>query len=384
MKNILKSAAAVTCAAALLCATGCSDTKWSFKTDHKTLSSGVWINYTFEGVSDALTKMQETNKDATLDSLDFEKDKIDDMLLKDWAYAEAKKKELRYLTLDKLAAQLDVEVSDDTYNSAKNLYSSIYKSYYSEMFEKLGVSEDSYCQASVMPNLLSDEIFTKLYGKGGSKEVADKNLQAYFVDNYVSYYYVSCDLTVAETTTSTDTEASQTETTEAAAAKRVDDKTLATYTENFTKYANMLNNGGKTTADVAEEYKKDFGVETVPETSETVAKDTLSTENKLQKAILDAKEGKAVTQEIDDKLYLIYRFDIKTKTDKIKAADDNTDENETEIISREDILKKMKSEEFEKYLDDEQDKLDYVRNDACIHKYDVMRTVGILKSNTNG
>jgi len=36
----------------------------------------------------------------------------------------------------------------------------------------------------------------------------------------------------------------------------------------------------------------------------------------LQKAIPDTKKGKAVTQKIDGKLYLIYRFDIKTKPTK--------------------------------------------------------------------
>ena len=40
----------------------------------------------------------------------------------------------------------------------------------------------------------------------------------------------------------------------------------------------------------------------------------------------------------------------------------------------------MKSEEFNQYLKDEADKLECTRNDACVYKYDVMRTVHILLS----
>ena len=98
----------------------------------------------------------------------------------------------------------------------------------------------------------------------------------------------------------------------------------------------------------------------------------------LNKAILEAEEGKAVTKEIGTKLYMIYRYKIQDKAAKIKAASDETSDDETEIISREDIVKKMKSDDFEKYVSDAEDKLDYTRNDACVHKYDVLRTVNIL------
>ena len=42
------------------------------------------------------------------------------------------------------------------------------------------------------------------------------------------------------------------------------------------------------------------------------------------------------------------------------------------------IVKKRKSDDFEKYVSDAEDKLYYTRNDACVHKYDVLRTVNIL------
>lgn len=366
MRNIRKCAAAITLAAVLACAAGCSgDTKWSFKSDHLSLSSGIWISYTLDGVNAAVSKVQETDEKATLATIDFNTQKIEGKLAKDWAYAQAKKSVIRYLTVDKLAAELGAEVSDETFDASKYYYSYFYKNYYSEMLEKLGVSEDSYCKANLMPQLLENEVFLKVYGKGGTKAVSDEDLSAYFVDNYVSYYYISCNLTTTDDSGET---------------VDIDDATKEKYSDNFRKYANMLNNDGKTTADVDTQYKVDFELAedaTVPSATETMHKDDMTTSD-LNTAILETEEGKAVTKEISGKLYLIYRYKIQDKVAKIKAADDETADDETEIISREDILRKMKSDDFDKYLSEEEGKLDYTRNDACVHKYDVLRTVSIL------
>ena len=370
MKNIFKCAAAITMAAVLTCAAGCSgDTKWSFKSDHLTLSSGVWISYTFDGVNAVIEEMQKTDDKASIDTIDFEKQEIDGQLAKDRAYAEAKKNVVRYLTVDKLAADLGAEVTDEEFDASKYYYSYFYKNYYAEMFEKLGVSEESYCKANVMPQLLKDAVFLKIYDKGGTQEVSDKDVEAYFVDNYISFYYLSCDLTTTD---------------ENGETVNVDDATKEKYNDNFRKYANMLNNDGKTTADVSKQYKVDFELAedaTVPETNNTVHKDNL-TDTELNNAIKEAEEGKAVVKEISGKLYLIYRYKIQDKAATIKGANDETADDETEFISREDILRKMKADDFEKYLSEEEDKLEEnncTRNNACVYKYDVMRTVSILK-----
>ncbi len=364
MKNIAKSVSVAAAAAVLLCSAGCSgDTKWAFKTDTDTLKNGQWIYYTFDGVNDALTKIKEEKTDADIDTVDWGSQEIEGKSASDWIYAEAKDKSLRYLTMEKLARENDIVISEDTFNSNKTYYSYFYKNYYKTMFEALGVSEDSYCTASLRPELISDELFKKIYGKGGTKEVADKDVEKYFVDNYVAYYYLSCDLK------QTDDNGNKTD---------LDDATLEKYRANFRKYVNLLNNDKKTVKDVSEQYKTDFEVETAPETNESKPKDDM-TDSDLDKAILEAKENVAVTKEIDDKLYLIYRFDTKSKVDHIHAADEDTGD-DTEVIDRDSIVKKMKNDEYEKYLKDEQNKVDYERNDACVHKYNPERTIDILKS----
>ena len=368
MKNIFKAAGAFACAAALLCASGCSgNTKWAYKTDKAELGNGQWIYCTFEGVSLAINEIQKTDEKADLNTIDWDKQEINGEPAKDWIYAKAKETGLNYLMMEGLAIDNGITVDEAVYNTNKSYYSYFYKNYYSDLFTKLGVSEESYCTVSVRPGIISDELFNKMYGTGGSREVPKADVEKFFTDNYVSYYYVSCDLKKTENNEKVD----------------LDKETLDKYRENFRKYESMINNDSKTPADVTEQYKKDFSVTEDPSTSETMYKDDMSSSD-LNKAILEVKEGKAVTKEIDDKLYLIYRYDITSKVPLIKANDEDAGDAQKEIISKEDILKKMKNDDFTQYLKEERDKLQYERNDACVHKYDVTRTINIIKEIENG
>lgn len=367
MKNILKAAGAFACAAALLCASGCSgNTKWAYKTDKAELGNGQWIYCTFEGVSQAINEIQKNDENADLNSIDWDKQEIDGEPAKDWIYAKAKETGLNYLMMESLAIDNNITVDETVYNASKSYYSYFYNNYYHDLFTKLGVSEDSYCGVSIRPDIISDELFNKMYGTGGSREVPKADVEKFFTENYVSYYYIACELKKTVDNEKVD----------------LDKETLDKYRENFRKYASMINNDKKTVDDVTAQYKVDFSVTEDPSTSETMYKDDMSSSD-INKAILEAKEGEAVTKEIDDKLYLIYRYDIASKVPLIKANDEDAGDDAKEIISKEDILKKMRSDDFTQYLKEERDKLQYDRNDACVHKYDVTRTINIIKETGN-
>ena len=370
MKNIIKAAGAVVCAAAVLCASGCSgNTKWAYKTDKAELGNGQGIYCTFEGVSLAISEVQKTDEKADLNSIDWDKQEIDGEPAKDWIYAKAKEAGLNYIMMEGLAIDNGITVDETVFNANKSSYSYFYNNYYKDLFTKLGVSEDSYCEVSIRPNIISDELFNKMYGTGGVREVPKADVEKFFTDNYVSYYYISCDMTKTENDEAVD----------------LDKETADKYKANFNKYAAMINTDKKTPADVTAQYKVDFEIkdgETVPEVSETSYKDNMQT-SELNTAILEAKEGEAAVKEIGSKLYLIYRYDISSKVPLIKANDEDTGDDAAEIISKEDILKKMKIDDFNQYLKEERDKLQYDRNDACVHKYDVSRTINILKETGN-
>ncbi len=368
MKNIIKPAVLTALAASLAISSGCSgDTKWSFKSGDFSLTNGNWIFHSYVSTLNAVSKINEEDTEATVNNIDFNTKEIEGKAAKDWIYAEAKKSCLRQLTLDNLAKKYNTKADETEMESNKALYINYFYTGNKELFEKLGVSEDSFVEAYVKPDYTSQAVFKAIYGKGGEKEVGDEELNKYFTDNYVTYYYVSYSLkTTDKNGTSTD----------------IDDDTRNTVETNFDKYANMLNKQNKTTDDVTTQYKTDFGVENAPAASETVVLEDMEDEN-LKKAVSEAEEKVAKVVDINDTKYLIYKGNINDKIKDIKYSEDVKD-GDKDVVSRDSIVSKMKGEEFENFLDEEQSKLDYTRNDACIAKYSVLRNIDIIKKNSKG
>lgn len=366
MKKILKTAAVITAAAALACSTGCSgDTKWSFSSGENKVTSGSWIFNTYVYTMDAVSELQKEDSGNTISNIDFEKKLIDGQPAKDWIYLKAKIDCKRQLTLDNLMKKYGAVVDTADVESMKQLYVNYYYNGSKDLFEQLGVSEDSFVDAYVMPGYKSDAIFKKLYGKGGEKAVSDEEVKKYFTDNYVTYYSLSYSLKTTD---------------ENGSSVAVDDDTKDKINESFNKYKHMLNDQGKTTKDVDDQYKIDFSVENSPSETETTVLDDMEDAN-LKEIVSEAKVGEATVVTKNDTIYLVYKTDINEKAKNIKYSEDIT-EQDTGAISTESIVSKMKKQEFEDFLDQEIDKLDYTRNDACIARYSVMRTVDIVKKNT--
>ena len=363
MKKAMKILAAVTAAAALACSAGCSSTtKWSFKTDNLELSSGNWIFNTYTGTRNAVSKLTEIDSKNTLATIDFDKQEVEGKPVKDWIYDEAEKECKRQLALDNLVKKYDAKVDQNQADSTRQMYISYFYSGSKSLYEKLGVSEDSFAEAYVMPNLKSNALFDAIYGKGGEKEVKDAELNKYFTENYITYYTLTYNLKT---------------TNDSGESVDIDDETKEKVTTNFRKYVHMLNDQSKTTTEVSDQYKVDFEADTAPATSETTLASDI--ENADLKKELDAAETKvAKTVTINDTLYLIYKGDINDRVSHIKASSDSTEE-DADAISRESVLGNMKKDEFDEFLDKETEKVDCTKNDDCLNKYSVMRTVNILK-----
>ena len=363
MKKTAKILIAVTAAAALACSTGCSgDTKWSFKSDDATLTSGNWIFNTYSGTMDAVSKLSEIDSKNSLETINFDEQQIEGKSATEWINDEAEKNCKRQLTLDALIKKYDVKVDQSEADSSKQLYINYFYAGNKDLYEKLGVSEESFTEAYVMPNIKSNALFEALYGKGGEKEVKDEDLNKYFTENYITYYTLTYKLKT---------------TNDSGESVDIDAETREKVDTNFNKYVNMLNKQSKTTTEVSDQYKIDFEVDSAPATNETTLASDMEDED-LKKALEEAETKVAKTVTINDTLYLIYKGDINDQVSKIKSTKDTTEEN-TDAISRESILSNMKKEEFNDYLDKQTEKCDCTKNDACINKYSVTRTVNILK-----
>lgn len=377
MKNISKTLSALALTAVLACSSaGCtlSTGKWSYKTDDATITAGSWIYNTYQSYSEAVSKIQEANadnEDFDVQLMDITKEKVEDKNAVDWIFDEAKDKCISLLTAEKLAKENDVTIDTEQLQLTADMYIQYYYSASEEataFYESLGVSKESFADSVTRYGYLYQGIFDKLYGKDGTKEVSDEDVQKYYTENYISYYYIPYSLkAIDEDGNSVD----------------IDGETKEKVTANFNKYRNMINNDKKTTADVEEEYKTDFETESVPNSSNTVLKtdfdESTTLSDELKKAITDNKESQATVTTINDTLYFIYRDSVSELSKKIKYQED-AGEDETDYVDKEDIVYTMKKDEFDEYIENEKKNLKYETNDACISKYTVDRMIKIVKS----
>lgn len=379
MKNIVKPLAVFSTAALLLCSSGCGDTSWSFKTDDSTLSNGTYIYYTYVAYNEASSKVQEeASKEASESSeeskadessaasevsetseeseVDIMTQKIEGKSAEEWIANKAKEECIAQLTMDKLIKEHKVEVDEAEIET----YTSYYEQYYqygASFYTDLGISKESYLNATGRYTGLSDQLFYSIYDKGGSKEVPSADIEKYFTENYIHYFCIPYSLKT------TDEDGNQTD---------IDDKTMDTLKTNFAKYADMLNKGSSTD-DVVKQYKKDYDTTEDPSQSDNIIVEDSGMAEEFQKVINGLKEKQATVTSIDDTYYLIYKGAI---ADQVSTLSDN----ETKINQRTRVLHKMKDEEFKKYLDDEEAKLKYETNDACLSRYSVKSTVDKIKS----
>ena len=375
MKNIGKKISALALSAVLACAaSGCTfgPGKWSYKTDVSEISAGSWIYNTYQSYNEAMNKIQEANKDnEDFDAqlIDFKKEKIEDKVAIDWIFDDAKDKCISLLTVEKLAQDKNLVIDESQMKMTGDMYLQYYYNASDEskaFYERLGVSEDSFSESVTRYGFIYQELFEKIYGKDGEKEISDADVQKYYADNYISYYYIAYSLKT------TDDEGK---------AVDMDDAAKEKATANFNKYRNMINNDKKKTADVEEQYKKDFEAESVPSSSNKMLKtdfDESTLSDDLKKAIKENKAAQASVTTIDDTLYFIYTDNMTELAKKIKYSEDAA-EGETDYIDKFNVVFSMKKDEFESYLEEEKGKLKYETNDQCISAYTVDRTIKIAK-----
>ena len=358
MKRIVKPLALLSAAALLACASGCADTSWSVKTDDTTLSNGNYIYYTYMAYSEALSKIDEAESaessetSESSDTQDTLSKEIDGKSAEEWIKDKAMEECVAQLTMDKLIKENNVTVDEEELQIYEDYAERIYQAYYSTIFTELGISKDSYIAANGTYSGLSNQLFLTLYGEGGSKEVSQEDRETYFKENYTDYFYIPYSLLTTDDDGNT---------------VSIDDTTLDNVKVNFAKYADMLNSQDKTTDDVVTEYLADFETETDPSTSGTAVLENAISSEDLKTTISELKEGTATVTTIDDTYYLVYKGAI---ADKVSTLEDETTNNS--------LLHTMKDDEYNEYLDSEEEKLKYEVNDACLSKYTVQRVIDII------
>lgn len=354
MKKTAKSLIALGTAALMLSASGCADTSWSFKNKYETLSNGAYIYYTYAAYGDAYSQI--TDYDTYI--LD---QKIEDTDATEWIESRAKKECIAHLTMSRLINEKKIKLEDTELESYESYADSIYSYYFESAFEQLGISKETYRKCSGTYSAYSEALFKSIYDVGGTSEVSQEELEKYFTENYMNYYYFSLPLT--ETNDNNET-------------VDISDEDKEIITSRFKNYVVMINNEGKTTDDVLEKYQSDYSTDEDPGTSSTTILSESGLPDDLQTAIKELEEGKATCLEVNSSYYFIYKGKIEDKLSTIAS-----DSEESEVIqNRLAVLHKMKNDEYQDYLDEEAKKTTYDTNDACLSKYSVKRTVDIIDS----
>ena len=352
MRNFTKILCVVLALIVALSAASCSLTQqYSYKTDDVELPIGVYIYYLYNAYNQAQSYAQQSDKyDSEAGTYDgnksFLKMEITDddgvtAVAEDWIISKAEESMNEavavYYEFNKLKATIDEAEIAETRSSYKDYWDNGYEYYgynqpaLSETYEPYGIGFDSFFLVNVTINYMKSEVFEREYAVDGPQAVSDEELQKFFDENYTSYKYFSADLyTSTEDESGTSSNVALTE------------EEIKQYTKSFESYAKSINSGSSF-SDILDKYNSDYSASATA--TENVTKIDEDTDDDVLKAILELKEGEAVSKTIGDsdtskKAYIIYKAPISDEKDYLSDEE-----------HRASVLSEMKSDDFTELLE---------------------------------
>ncbi len=337
MKPFHKILAAVLAVVLLASAAGCvpfSLTKeWGYKYSDKTLNKkydiGMYIYSLYQAYSEAKTYAEkakgykENEPFVDLKITDSDKKKA---VAKDWIKKKADENMLGVIAVDylfnKYGATYDeaeMKTADKTAQDSWDMGPYANYGYYQpikEQVEKFGVSEPSYAYVSSKASVKQTALFNKLYEKGGTQEVKDKELSDYFLKNYVDYSYIPVHLYKSSTDSSGN---AKSEKFKADKIKKIKSELQAIVDD--------LANGSTTLDKAAEKCEKDYAVTATDEVKDKVStkEELTSTNADVAKAVENLKNGEAKLVVVGEKgdsptAYIVVKNDLNKDVKKYTTA----------------------------------------------------------------
>lgn len=202
MAKAKKITAALT--AALLCTaslTACSDTSYVMTVGDSKINAGIYIYNELTEMSYQMTMMYY-QKGIKKDYFDQKVDgKAFDEYLSDYALTATKE----YAAVVDKFNELGLTLSDEDIKSINDSISSTWDSQ-GEFYESEGISKESV-KLALKGSKMREELFDHYYAEGGEEAVSDDEMVKYLDDNYLRYKSIS----FAKTTASTDSSSSATD-----------------------------------------------------------------------------------------------------------------------------------------------------------------------------
>lgn len=419
MAKAKKITAALT--AALLCTaslTACSDTSYVMTVGDSKINAGIYIYNELTEMSYQMTMMYYQNGITK----DYFNQKVDgkafDEYLADYALTATKE----YAAVVDKFNELGLTLSDEDIKSINDSISSTWDSQ-GEFYESEGISKESV-KLALKGSKMREELFDHYYAEGGEEAVSDDEMVKYLDDNYLRYKSISFAKTKASTDSSSSATDSSTDSADAAneEAKAERDEFLekaqgvsfddfdriideyndyvasknATDSSSATDSDSSASDSSTTSDDTSSVAESDISSTASDDTSSvsdstadssTAASDTDSsadssssapdpyanekmmnygtmddsqkdtTNGKILKEVSGMSTDVATAYEDDNAYYILIKGDIKGRD--TEYAKDN----------HEDLLKEMKSDEFQEKLTSWVEKLDIKVNNKAIKRY---------------
>lgn len=419
MAKAKKITAALT--AALLCTaslTACSDTSYVMTVGDSKINAGIYIYNELTEMSYQMTMMYYQNGITK----DYFNQKVDgkafDEYLSDYALTATKE----YAAVVDKFNELGLTLSDEDIKSINDSISSTWDSQ-GEFYESEGISKESV-KLALKGSKMREELFDYYYAEGGEEAVSDDEMVKYLDDNYLRYKSISFAKTKASTDSSSSATDSSTDSADAAneEAKAERDEFLekaqgvsfddfdsiideyndyvasknATDSSSATDSDSSASDSSTTSDDTSSVAESDTSSTASDDTSSvsdstadssTAASDTDSstdssssapdpyanekmmnygtmddsqkdtTNGKILKEVSGMSKDVATAYEDDNAYYILIKGDIKDRD--TEYAKDN----------HEDLLKEMKSDEFQEKLTSWVEKLDIKVNNKAIKRY---------------
>lgn len=419
MAKAKKITAALT--AALLCTaslTACSDTSYVMTVGDSKINAGIYIYNELTEMSYQMTMMYYQNG-IKKDYFDQKVDgKAFDEYLSDYALTATKE----YAAVVDKFNELGLTLSDEDIKSINDSISSTWDSQ-GEFYESEGISKESV-KLALKGSKMREELFDHYYAEGGEEAVSDDEMVKYLDDNYLRYKSISFAKTTASTDSSSSATDSSTDSADAAneeakakrdeflekaqgvsfddfdsiideyndyvASKKAKDSSSAADSDSSAAESSTASDDTSSVSDIDTSSTASDDTSSVSDStadSSTVASDTDSsadssssapdpyanekmmnygtmddsqkdtTNGKILKEVSGMSTDVATAYEDDNAYYILIKGDVKDRD--TEYAKEN----------HEDLLKEMKSDEFQKKLTSWVEKLDIKVNNKAIKRY---------------
>lgn len=419
MAKAKKITAALT--AALLCTaslTACSDTSYVMTVGDSKINAGIYIYNELTEMSYQMTMMYYQNG-IKKDYFDQKVDgKAFDEYLSDYALTATKE----YAAVVDKFNELGLTLSDEDIKSINDSISSTWDSQ-GEFYESEGISKESV-KLALKGSKMREELFDHYYAEGGEEAVSDDEMVKYLDDNYLRYKSISFAKTKASTDSSSSATDSSTDSAAAAneeakakrdeflekaqgvsfddfdsiideyndyvASKKASDSSSAADSDSSASDSSTASDDTSSVSDIDTSSTASDDTSSVSDStadSSTASSDTDSSADssssapdpyanekmanygemddsqkdtangKILKEVSGMSTDVATAYEDDNAYYILIKGDVKDRD--TEYAKDN----------HEDLLKEMKSDEFQEKLTSWVEKLDIKVNNKAIKRY---------------